>query len=177
MAATANLYACCLTSFPGHWRNSLATSASSNFYFRCQVAGITNQNFRMLKWMSVTVTVQCMTQLLGFTVVMWFHTGIGALHNDRFSKDLYFTSVIEPTASSCFHEQESPILQLPWCYIHIQLDSRNFPGRFSYGLGTRLVLLCFLSVVQSHQCLWKPRTPEREWALCFHFQPCLNPTL
>jgi len=29
-----------------------------------------------LKWMGVTATVQCMTQLLGFTVVMWQHSEI-----------------------------------------------------------------------------------------------------
>ena len=43
MAATANLSTRYFASFPGHGRNSLATSASSNCYFRCQKAGITNQ--------------------------------------------------------------------------------------------------------------------------------------
>ena len=43
MAATANLSTCCSTSFPGHGRNSLAASASSNCYFCCQKDSITNQ--------------------------------------------------------------------------------------------------------------------------------------
>ena len=32
-----------LASFPGHRRNGLATSASSNCYFRCLKVGSTNQ--------------------------------------------------------------------------------------------------------------------------------------
>jgi len=80
---------------------------------------------------------------------------VGTLHNDLCSNDFYFTSVVEPTANSCFHEQESPILTagkivsraldcgMKYCnYSDItsvySLNSRKLPGRFSYGLGTRL---------------------------------------
>ena len=63
----------------------------------------------------------------------------------------YFTSVVEPTANSCFHEQESPILTVShtldcWnAYCNCRdvtsiysLKSRKLPGHFPYGLGTRL---------------------------------------
>ena len=37
-------------------------------------------------------------------------TSVGAPHDEICSNDFYFTSVVELTANSCFHEQESPIL-------------------------------------------------------------------
>jgi len=37
---------------------------------------------------------------------------VGTLHNDFCSHNFYFTSVVEPTANSCFHEQEALFSQL-----------------------------------------------------------------
>ena len=37
------------------------------------------------------------------------HASVGALH-EFCPNDFYFTSVVESTTNSCFHEQESPIL-------------------------------------------------------------------
>ena len=92
-----------LALFPGHRRNGLATSMSSNCYFHCQKIGSTNQN-----------SERChMTTVKHNWVMYWTdrnRAGIHALHDDCFSNDLYFTSVVEPTANSCFLEQESPIL-------------------------------------------------------------------
>ena len=81
-------------------------------------------------------------------------------------------SVVEQTANSCFHEQESPILTagkivsraLDCCHNTLlkscnyrdvtsvySLNSRKVPGRFSYGLRMRLhwyrMCECWYSVV------------------------------
>ena len=103
-----------LASFPGRRRNSLATSVSSNCYFRCLKVGSTNQISEhshmttiqpncVMHWTVAVMPIPLQKRTLD-------HTSVGALHDGRSSNDLYFISVVEPTASSWFHEQESPIL-------------------------------------------------------------------
>ena len=78
------------------------------------------------------------------------------MHDDLRSNDFYFTLVVERTANSCFHEQESPILTSGkivsitctsccneiYCNYHdvtsvYSLNSRKLPGRFSYTAWER----------------------------------------
>ena len=116
-----------LALFPGHRRNGLATSMSSNCYFHCQKIGSTNQN-----------SERChMTTVKPNWVMYWTdrnRAGIHALHDDCFSNDLYFTSVVEPTANSCRY------WLVEWdcnCTSVHSLNLRKLPGHISYGLGTR----------------------------------------
>ena len=114
-----------LASFPGRRRNSLATSASSNCFFRCLKVGSTNQfsehsHMTTVKPNFVTVTVMPIP-------LQWRsldRISVGALHDNLCSNDFYFTSIVESTANSCFYEQESPILTagkiaLAWPFRHM----------------------------------------------------------
>ena len=103
-----------LASFPGCRRNGLATSVSSNCYFCCLKVGSTNQISEcshtttvnpnsVMHWIVTVTPIPLQYQSLNRATV-------GALHEDLCSNDFYFTSVVEPTANSCFHEQECPIL-------------------------------------------------------------------
>ena len=38
------------------------------------------------------------------------HASVGVLHDGFCSNNFYFTSVVEPTANSCYRKQESSIL-------------------------------------------------------------------
>ena len=91
------------------------------------------------------------------------HASIGTLHDDCCLNNLYFTSVVEPKANSCFHEQESLILTaekivnimctnlvltdpMRYCnYCDVisvySLNSQKLPGCFSYSLGMGLYFL------------------------------------
>ena len=104
----------CLASFPDCRRNGLATSTSSNCYFRCQKSWQYQSNFRMLSHdnskTKLCHALNCHSHAHSISIAMLDWASMGALHDDCFSKDLYLTSVVEPTENSCFHEQESPIL-------------------------------------------------------------------
>jgi len=46
------------------------------------------------------------------------HYNVGAPHDDFFLHDFCFTSIVEPAASSCFDEHESPVLTA-WKSYHM----------------------------------------------------------
>jgi len=113
-----------LTSFPDPRRNGLATSTSSNCYFCCLKVGSTNQISErshmttvkpnsIMHWTVAVKPIPLQWQLLD-------RASVGALHEDLCSNDFYFSSVVEPTANSCFHEQECLILTAgKYCKYHV----------------------------------------------------------
>ena len=103
-----------LASFPGRRRDGLATSASSNCYFRCLKVSSTDQISErshmttvksncVMHWTVAVTPIPLQQRSLDCA-------SVGTLHDNLSSNDFYFTSVVELTANSCFHEQESPIL-------------------------------------------------------------------
>ena len=86
-----------LASFPVCRRNSLATSTSSNNYVR--KLAVYQSNFRTL-----SRDKSKMQSCHAFKHHIHTHsidsTTLGTLHNDFCSKDFWFASVVEPTAST-----------------------------------------------------------------------------
>ena len=135
-----------IASFPGRRRNGLATSMSSNCYFRCQ-SWQYQSNFRILshenRKTQLRQALNCHSHTHSISIVI---ARIGALHDDCFSND--------------FHKQERPVLtagkfvsitctnpvligRMRYCnYLNVRsvysLNLWKLPDRFSYDLGTRL---------------------------------------
>jgi len=104
---------CSLALFPGRRRNSLATYASSNCYFRCLKVGSTNQiseRSHITKAKPNCICIELLHSRPFHFNRLLNRASVGASHDDLRSNNFYFTSVVERTANSCFYEQESTIL-------------------------------------------------------------------
>ena len=103
-----------LASFPGHKRNALTTFASSNLLLPLPESLQYQLNFRMLSHDNSKTQLHLAFKSRRHTHSIQqrslYHTSVGALHNDFCSNNFCFTSVVELTTKSYFHEQESPIL-------------------------------------------------------------------
>ena len=153
-----------LASFPGHRRNGLAISTSSNNGIR--KLAVYQSNFRTL-----SRDKSKMQSCHAFKHHIHTHsidsTTVGALHNDFCSKDFWFTSMVEPSASMMgpsggshsrkIHITCTNLIFTAWMrpYIRIQFELAEVARLFSYGLETRTWETHMMHILKDqYSCFW-----------------------